>query len=73
MALLVVNGRKIAVDVEPMPLLWALRDELGLVGTKFGSGAGLCGCREPSWLENIELRVKKAIKCENIDQKYSHV
>jgi hypothetical protein len=30
-------------------------------------------CREPSWLENIELRVKKAIKCENIDQKYSHV
>jgi hypothetical protein len=31
------------------------------------------GCREPSWLENIELRVKKAIKCENIDQKYSHV
>ena len=26
-----------------MPLLWALRDELGLVGTKFGCGAGLCG------------------------------
>ena len=44
MALLVVNGQKIAVDVEPeMPLLWALRDELGLVGTKFGCGAGLCG------------------------------
>ena len=31
------------------------------------------GCREPSWLENIELRIKKAIKCENIDQKYSHI
>jgi len=30
--------------VEPeMPLLWALRDEIGLVGTKFGCGAGLCG------------------------------
>src|SRR5271165_2814067 len=44
MAVLVVNGRNIAVDVEPeMPLLWALRDELGLVGTKFGCGAGLCG------------------------------
>jgi isoquinoline 1-oxidoreductase subunit alpha len=41
---LVVNGRKIALDVEPeMPLLWALRDELGMVGTKFGCGAGLCG------------------------------
>ena len=26
-----------------MPLLWALRDELGMVGTKFGCGAGLCG------------------------------
>ena len=31
------------------------------------------GCREPSWLENIELRVRKAIKCENIDHKYSHI
>ena len=41
---LVVNGREVAIDVEPdMPLLWALRDELGLVGTKFGCGAGLCG------------------------------
>jgi isoquinoline 1-oxidoreductase alpha subunit len=41
---LIVNGRKIALDVEPeMPLLWALRDELGMVGTKFGCGAGLCG------------------------------
>jgi isoquinoline 1-oxidoreductase subunit alpha len=41
---LLVNGRRTAVDVEPeMPLLWALRDELGMVGTKFGCGAGLCG------------------------------
>jgi isoquinoline 1-oxidoreductase alpha subunit len=40
----VINGRKHAIDVEPdMPLLWALRDELGMVGTKFGCGAGLCG------------------------------
>ena len=44
MAAFVVNGRDVAVDVEPeMPLLWMLRDELGLVGTKFGCGAGLCG------------------------------
>ena len=44
MAGFVVNGRDVAVDVEPeMPLLWMLRDELGLVGTKFGCGAGVCG------------------------------
>jgi hypothetical protein len=31
------------------------------------------GFWEPSWLENIELRAKKAMKRENIDQEYSHV
>jgi isoquinoline 1-oxidoreductase alpha subunit len=44
MAGFTVNGRRTTLDVEPdMPLLWALRDELALVGTKFGCGAGLCG------------------------------
>jgi aerobic-type carbon monoxide dehydrogenase small subunit (CoxS/CutS family) len=39
-----VNGRVRNVDVEPdMPLLWVLRDELKLHGTKYGCGAGLCG------------------------------
>jgi isoquinoline 1-oxidoreductase alpha subunit len=39
-----INGRAHEVDVPPdMPLLWVLRDELGLTGTKFGCGAGLCG------------------------------
>ena len=39
-----VNGTRHNVDVEPeMPLLWVLRDELRLPGTKFGCGAGLCG------------------------------
>jgi isoquinoline 1-oxidoreductase alpha subunit len=39
-----VNGRTQTVDVDPeMPLLWALRDTLGLVGTKFGCGGGFCG------------------------------
>jgi isoquinoline 1-oxidoreductase alpha subunit len=39
-----VNGAVRRVDVEPeMPLLWVLRDELHLEGTKFGCGAGLCG------------------------------
>ncbi len=39
-----VNGRDVSVDVEPeMPLLWVLRDELGLTGTKYGCGISLCG------------------------------
>jgi len=39
-----VNGRDRNVDVEAeMPLLWVLRDELDLHGTKYGCGVGLCG------------------------------
>jgi isoquinoline 1-oxidoreductase alpha subunit len=39
-----VNGRSVSVDVPPeMPLLWVLREELDLVGTKFGCGAAQCG------------------------------
>jgi isoquinoline 1-oxidoreductase subunit alpha len=41
---LTVNDTKHAFDIEPeTPLLWVLRDEIGLTGTKFGCGAGLCG------------------------------
>jgi len=39
-----VNGQSHAVDVTPdTPLLWVLRDSLGLVGTKYGCGVGECG------------------------------
>ena len=39
-----VNGKMHQVDVEPeMPLLWVLRDHLGLLGTKYGCGVALCG------------------------------
>ena len=39
-----INGREYSVDVEPdTPLLWALRDTLGLTGTKFGCGIAACG------------------------------
>jgi isoquinoline 1-oxidoreductase alpha subunit len=39
-----VNGKPVTVDVEPdMPLLWVLRDELGLTGTKYGCGIAQCG------------------------------
>ena len=39
-----LNGKETTVDVHSgMPLLWVLRDTLGLTGTKFGCGKGLCG------------------------------
>ena len=39
-----VNGQTHTLDIEPeMPLLWALRDELNLTGTKFGCGIAACG------------------------------
>ena len=39
-----VNGRDHAVNIAPeTPILWALRDTLGMTGTKFGCGAALCG------------------------------
>jgi len=39
-----LNGKQQTVDAEPsMPLLWVLRDILGLTGTKFGCGMALCG------------------------------
>jgi isoquinoline 1-oxidoreductase alpha subunit len=44
MPTLKVNGKQINVDVEPeMPLLWVLRDELGLTGTKYSCGVAACG------------------------------
>ena len=39
-----INGKDVAVDADPStPILWALRDTLGMTGTKFGCGAALCG------------------------------
>ena len=44
MTTLNVNGKQVNVDVEDeMPLLWVLRDELGLTGTKYGCGIAMCG------------------------------
>jgi isoquinoline 1-oxidoreductase subunit alpha len=58
-----LNNRQVSVDADPRtPLLWAIRDHVGLTGTKYGCGAGLCGactihidgaaqrsCRRPGW------------------------
>jgi isoquinoline 1-oxidoreductase subunit alpha len=39
-----VNAKPVDLDIEPeTPLLWVLRDALGLTGTKYGCGMGLCG------------------------------
>jgi aerobic-type carbon monoxide dehydrogenase small subunit (CoxS/CutS family) len=44
MVSITVNGKAYRLDVEPeMPLLWVLRDEIGLTGTKFGCGIAQCG------------------------------
>ena len=44
MLTLTINGKEQQLDVpDDMPLLWALRDVLGLTGTKFGCGVALCG------------------------------
>lgn len=39
-----LNGEAVTLDIDPeTPLLWTIRDEIGLTGTKFGCGKGLCG------------------------------
>jgi isoquinoline 1-oxidoreductase alpha subunit len=44
MVALIVNGTPHQLDIEPeTPLLWVLRDELGMTGTKFGCGIAQCG------------------------------
>jgi isoquinoline 1-oxidoreductase alpha subunit len=44
MATFTLNGKSVSIDVEPeTPLLWVLREQLGLTGTKYGCGIGACG------------------------------
>ena len=44
MITLQINGGKYTIDADPtMPLLWAIRDIIGLTGTKYGCGEGVCG------------------------------
>jgi isoquinoline 1-oxidoreductase subunit alpha len=48
-----INGKDRALDVEPdMPLLWALREVLGMTGTKFGCGIALHPCVRHGRREN---------------------
>ena len=44
MARLTINGRPVNVDVDPStPLLWVIREQVGLTGTKYGCGVAQCG------------------------------
>lgn len=44
MARLTINGRTMDVDIDPgTPLLWAIREQIGLTGTKYGCGVAQCG------------------------------
>lgn len=77
-----LNGKSVSVDVAPeTPLLWVIRDEIGLKGTKFGCGIGMCGactvhldgrairsCMTPvSAVENAEI-----LTIEGLDPKDQH-
>lgn len=56
MTALNINGKTVQVDVEPdTPLLWALRDELGHTGTKYGCGMALCGACTV-WMDGQPVR-----------------
>jgi aerobic-type carbon monoxide dehydrogenase small subunit (CoxS/CutS family) len=79
---LTINGKDTEVDVEPdTPLLWVLRDTLGLTGTKYGCGAALCGactvhidgqpvrsCRTPVG----EVTARKVTTIEGLSPDRSH-
>jgi len=77
-----VNGRVRSVDVEPeMPLLWVLRGELDLQGTKYGCGMALCGaCTvlvDGEAVRSCSLPVsaaagKKIVTIEGLSQKGLH-
>src|SRR5271154_3060384 len=54
-----VNGHPHSVDVaSDTPMLWVLRDALGMVGTKFGCGIGQCG----AWTINVDGQPKRACR-----------
>ena len=77
-----VNGKERAFDGDPsMPLMWYLRDELGLTGTKFGCGVALCGActvhldgeaiRSCS-IQMSDVAGKKVVTIEGLDPKGEH-
>ena len=71
---LTVNGRPATLDVDPeMPLLWVLRENLGLTGSKFGCGIGACGActvhmdGQPVRSCSIPVRIANGTKVTTIE------
>jgi len=69
-----VNGRAATVDVAPeTPLLWVLRENLGLTGSKFGCGIGACGActvhldGQPVRSCSVPVRVANGVKVTTIE------
>ena len=83
MATINVNGSALETDAAPdTPLLWVIRDHLGLTGTKFGCGAALCGActvhidGEPArscQLTLADLGERKVTTIEGLSPDRSHV
>jgi isoquinoline 1-oxidoreductase subunit alpha len=79
---LTINNKKITVDVAPdTPLLWVLRDELNLVGTKYGCGVAQCGActvlMNDSAVRSCSLPVSavgnnKVVTIEGLSEKGDH-
>jgi len=81
-ATLDVNNKLYNIDVDPeMPLLWALRDVLGLTGTKYGCGIEVCGAcmvmvdgeaKKSCDLKATEMQGRKITTIEGISANRSH-
>ena len=75
-----VNGKKLTVDVPPdTPLLWVIREELQLTGTKYGCGEGLCGActvhidgkaRRSCITKVSEVKGKKVVTIEGVAENH---
>jgi isoquinoline 1-oxidoreductase alpha subunit len=70
---LIVNGKEHSWDGDPsLPLLWYLRDEVGLTGTKFGCGHAFCGACTVH-LEGIAIRSCSTTMSEVADQRITTI
>ena len=77
-----LNDRRVSVDADPKtPLLWVIRDHVGLTGTKYGCGAGLCGActvhvdgrAERSCMTQLSMvEGKKVVTIEGLSPNSSH-